>query len=122
MARVFVCEALPPAEDEAAAPSASATAPMPRSRATAAATAAAGGGSNAAPSVEPGASPGRIDSACITRLSWRKLKLKTKLESRISCFSFKRLGPGGFSLGFHRFNLHRPTRLSRGIVCISGSS
>jgi hypothetical protein len=32
-------------------------------------------------------------------LKWRKLKLKAKLESNLSCFTFKRLVPGAFSLG-----------------------
>ena len=32
----------------------------------------------------------------------RKLNLKAKIESSISHFSFKRLIPGGFNLGFKR--------------------
>jgi hypothetical protein len=40
---------------------------------------------------------------CVTRFSLmqrRKLKLKAKVESSISHFSFKRLVSGGFNLGF----------------------
>jgi len=42
-------------------------------------------------------------------LQRHNLKWKAKLESRISCFRFKRLVPGGFNRGVDRVNLHRHT-------------
>jgi hypothetical protein len=46
------------------------------------------------------------------RMKRRKLKLKAKLESGLSNFSFNRLFPAfrRFQLRFYRFNLHRLTK------------
>jgi hypothetical protein len=33
-------------------------------------------------------------------VQWRKMKLKVKLEGSLSHFSFKRLAPGPFNMGF----------------------
>jgi len=45
-------------------------------------------------------------------------KFEAKLKSDLSYFSFKALSYGRFQLGFHRVNLHRPTRA----VCMWSSS
>ena len=48
-------------------------------------------------------------AAYSSKLKRRKLKSKAEVESITSQFSFKRLVPRQFQLGFHRVNLHRPT-------------
>jgi hypothetical protein len=49
--------------------------------------------------------------SCATTAQRRKLTLKAKFESGLSCSSFKRSDPGAFKFqrGIHRVKLHRPT-------------